>query len=64
MPEYRLTNKAVDDLSNIWDYTFDTWSENQADDYYRHLIRNCQLLAENPGLGRKYVEVNQNLMGL
>jgi toxin ParE1/3/4 len=64
MPKYRLTNKAVDDLSNIWDYTFDTWSEIQADSYYRHLIGNFELLAENPGIGRKYDEFIHKLMGL
>ncbi|PIX07572.1 MAG: type II toxin-antitoxin system RelE/ParE family toxin, partial [Flavobacteriales bacterium CG_4_8_14_3_um_filter_35_10] len=26
MAEYKLTNKAVEDLSKIWDYTFEVWS--------------------------------------
>ena len=34
MPRYFLTKKAVDDLSEIWEYTYDTWSEKQADKYY------------------------------
>ncbi len=34
MANYILTNKAVDDLSSIWNYTFDFWSEQQADIYY------------------------------
>lgn len=33
MASYVLTNKAVEDLSSIWEYTFDTWSERQADKY-------------------------------
>ena len=33
MAKYHLTNKAVDDLSEIWDYTYEVWSENQADKY-------------------------------
>ena len=33
MAKYSLTRKAVEDLSKIWNYTFDTWSENQADTY-------------------------------
>ena len=37
MAEYKLTNKAVEDLSKIWDYTFEVWSENQADKYYDEL---------------------------
>jgi len=27
MSEFKLTNKAVEDLSKIWDYTFEVWSE-------------------------------------
>ena len=27
MGSYRLTNKAVEDLARIWNYTVDTWSE-------------------------------------
>ena len=26
MGKYKLTNKAVEGLSRIWDYTFDKWS--------------------------------------
>ncbi len=31
MKKYLLTNKAVRDLSDIWNYTFNNWSEFQAD---------------------------------
>jgi toxin ParE1/3/4 len=33
MAAYKLTNKAVEDLSEIWDYTFEVRSEKQADKY-------------------------------
>lgn len=42
MAEYKLTNKAVEDLSKIWNYTFEVWSEKQVDKYYNSLILNCQ----------------------
>ena len=29
MANYTLTNKAVEDLSNIWNYSFEAWSESQ-----------------------------------
>jgi toxin ParE1/3/4 len=41
MAEFRLTNRAVEDLSKIWEYTLEVWSENQADKYYDMLISNC-----------------------
>jgi len=34
MARYTLTNKAILDLSAIWDNTVDSWSERQADKYY------------------------------
>ena len=52
MAEYKLTNKAVEDLSKIWEYTFKVWSEKQADKYYDRLIASCQEIANNPELGK------------
>ena len=63
MAKYNLTNKAVDDLTNIWDYTIDKWSENQADKYYFILLDNFDEIANNPDLGKNYPGVNENLMG-
>ena len=64
MPEYKLTNKAVADLSKIWEYTFEIWSEKQADKYYDGLISNCQEIAENPGLGKTYEGISEQLLGI
>jgi len=52
MAKYYLTNKAVDDLSEIWDYTIETWSEMQAEKYYDLLMASCDDLANNPELVR------------
>ena len=38
MAKLRFTNKAVEDLTSIWNYTFKTWSERQADEYYVWLV--------------------------
>lgn len=46
MAKYHFTNKAVEDLTNIWNYTFETWSERQADMYYNMLIESCQKIVE------------------
>jgi toxin ParE1/3/4 len=62
MAEFRLTNKAVEDLSTIWDYTFEVWSERQADKYYESLISNCQEIADNPLLGKNYDGITQDLL--
>ena len=64
MGKFKLTNKAVDDLSKIWEYTFEAWSEKQADLYYEMLISNCKHVADNPNLGKSYNEIAQNLLGI
>lgn len=47
MGKFTLSNKAIEDLSNIWNYTFDTWSESQADKYYTILLESCQDIADD-----------------
>ena len=56
MAKYFLTNKAVDDLSKIYEYTYEFWSEYQAEKYYFELIEYCELLAENPNIGLFFEE--------
>jgi len=63
MARYRFTNKAVDDLTQIWNYTLIKWSENQADIYYHMLIENCKEIASNPDLGKNYSEIAPSLLG-
>jgi len=64
MADYKLTNQAVEDLSKIWDYTFEIWSEKQADKYYNGLISNCEEIAENPDLGKNYKGISKQLFGI
>jgi toxin ParE1/3/4 len=63
MASYTLTNKAVLDLSEIWEYTVDTWSEKQADKYYSMLLDFCQDLAEGKVRGKNYLEINSEIFG-
>ncbi len=64
MSEYKLTNQAVADLSKIWEYTCEVWSEKQAIKYYDELILNCQEIAENPDLGKNYEGISKQLRGI
>ncbi|MBX9049615.1 type II toxin-antitoxin system RelE/ParE family toxin [Bacteroides thetaiotaomicron] len=64
MAKIQFSNKAVDDLSDIWNYTLEEWSEQQADQYYQMLIASCNKIAENPALfGREYDEIADGLLG-
>lgn len=59
-----LRQEAIDDLNDIWAYTFEEWSENQADKYYATLKFACKQIEENPKLGKEYEEISGNLLGL
>jgi len=62
MSNYKLTNEAVNDLSEIWDYTFDKWSETQADKYYQNLMSYFKELANNPYIGKSYSGILSNIL--
>jgi len=44
---YRISEKAVEDLENIWNYTFHKWSIEQADRYYNLIIDEIEFIARN-----------------
>lgn len=64
MANYKLTRKAVEDLTGIWEYTLEKWSELQADRYYKLLLDSCQDIGMNPELGKYYDQITKNLLGL
>ena len=64
MAKYFLTNKAVEDLSKIWEYTYEVWSENQADKYYELLTSSFREIVQNPELGKNYNEIDKLIFGL
>ena len=63
MGNYVLTNKAVEDLSSIWNYSFEAWSESQADKYYYILLDSCQELADEKVVGKNYEEISKDILG-
>ena len=62
MAKYALTNRAVADLEDIWNYTYEEWSETQANKYYTTLINTCQQLADKPTTGKPYTQIANNLL--
>lgn len=63
MANYILTQKAVEDLSRIWDYTFEVWSEAQADKYYFMIIDSCRELGDKKMSGKIYPDVHKEIVG-
>lgn len=64
MAKYQLTHKAVDDLTEIWRYTAETWSESQADNYYKLIIEGIEEIARRPETGKEYGLIEPGLRGV
>lgn len=64
MAKVILRQEAINDLSDIWDYTLQEWSETQADNYYETIKFACKEIEKNPSIGKIYTEISKNLLGL
>ena len=62
MATYRFTGKARQDLVDIIAYTQSHWGQPQAKAYITNLQSTCQLLADNPEIGRKCDEIAANVL--
>ncbi len=63
MAKYILTQKVLEDLSKIWNYTFEIWSEAQADKYYFMILDSCEELGTRKVAGKTYPEVHNDILG-
>lgn len=64
MAKVILRQKAIDDLNNIWVYSFEKWSENQANKYYSLIKYAFNEIGKNPSIGKVYTEISENLCGI
>lgn len=63
MAKFHFTNKSLEDLIEIWDYTIEEWSEKQAEKYYDLIMASCMDLTTNPQLGKSYDILSLNVLG-
>lgn len=63
MDNYRISKEALFDLTQIWNYTFDTWSELQADRYVESLFQSFNAISCYPASGISYDEIRPELRG-
>ena len=47
MAEYIISEKALEDLNNIWIYTSENWSAEQANRYYNLIVDEIEYVSEN-----------------
>lgn len=56
---YKISKLAESDLENIWLYTFEEWSLEQADYYYDLIMDEIEYIAENPKTGKDFNELRK-----
>ena len=55
--KYRISHEASLDIEQIWLYTFENWSIEQADRYFNLIMDEIEYPAENPKSGKDYSKV-------
>ena len=57
---FKISKEAEIDLENIWLYTFETWSKEQADRYFNLIFEEIEYLTQNPTTGNNYSHIRKN----
>jgi toxin ParE1/3/4 len=58
--KYRISQSAINDLGEIWIYTLNRWSKEQADRYYDLIIEEIEYIADNYMTGKSVEESRKN----
>ncbi|WP_324026488.1 type II toxin-antitoxin system RelE/ParE family toxin [Maribacter sp. BPC-D8] len=64
MAKVIFRQEAINDLNDIWIYTFEEWSESQAGKYYAIIKLICNGIGENPHVGNEYDGISKGLLGI
>jgi toxin ParE1/3/4 len=59
---YRISTEATKDLENIWLYTYENWSVEQADRYFNLIMDEIEHVSEYPQSGNDYGHVREGYM--
>jgi len=58
--KYRISKQAINDLNDIWIYTFNKWSKEQADRYYDLIIGEIEFITDNYLIGKSAEQTRKN----
>lgn len=60
MSEYVISEKAVEDINNIWIYTAEIWSVAQADRYYNLIYDEIEYIVNNFDMARDFGKIRKS----
>ena len=58
--KYRISKQAIADLNDIWLYTLNKWSKEQADRYYELIINEVEFITDNFMTGKSLEQTRKN----
>lgn len=56
---YKIRDEAVRDLEKIWVYTFENWSVDQADRYYKLIMSEIEFITDNFFAGKSVEHIKE-----
>ena len=59
---YKLSKEASNDLENIWLYTFENWSIEQADRYLNLILDEIEYLSQKPNSATDYGHIRKGYL--
>ncbi|MGA9639668.1 type II toxin-antitoxin system RelE/ParE family toxin [Flavobacterium sp.] len=60
MSEYIISEKALEDINDIWIYTAENWSVEQADRYYNLIIDEIEYIVDNLDMARDFGKIRKS----
>jgi toxin ParE1/3/4 len=60
MSGYIISEKALEDINNIWIYTAQNWSVEQADRYYNVIIDEIEYIVDNLDMSRDFGKIRKS----
>ncbi len=55
-----ISEKALEDINNIWIYTRENWSEEQADRYYNAIVDEIEYIVLNFEMARDFGSIRKS----
>ena len=62
MAKYKISVEAAKDLEKIWAYTFETWSNEQADRYINQIFEEIEYISTKPQEGKDFGYVRKGYL--
>lgn len=60
--KYLISHATIRDLENIWLYTFENWSADQADRYFNLIMDEIEYVSNKPDSGSDYSQVRKGYL--